>query len=92
MHILDRSKNALALLALSAVLIGCKTEQKQQNTRIFDTKSLPKAAYYVHCETCNWCKGPYKQTQDAQRVCSDHNIQKHDYFKVAYYDAIKCKR
>ncbi len=53
---------------------------------------MPPAEYYVHCETCNWCKGPFKKTAEAQRVSTDHNIQKHDYFKVAYFDAIKCKR
>jgi hypothetical protein len=93
MELLKHGRKAFALIFVAAALVGCKTEQvSQQNTRIFDKSSLPPAAYYVHCETCNWCKGPFKKTQDAERVSRDHNIQKHDYIRVAYYDAIKCKR
>ena len=92
MQLLDRTRNALVLAALTAVLAGCKTEQVQQNPRIFDKSSVPEGPYYVHCETCNWCKGAYKKRQDAERISRDHNIQKHDYIRVAYYDAIKCKR
>jgi len=93
MYLLDRSKIALAFIALAVILIGCKTKQvEEQNTKVFGQKSPSPGAYYVHCETCNWCKGTFKTTQDAERVSRDHNIQKHDYFKVAYYDDIKCKR
>jgi hypothetical protein len=81
----------LGLVAMAAALMGCKSEQSQQNTSIFQNKSMPRSAYYVHCEACNWCKGPFRKTQDAQRVSSDHNIQKHDYYKVAFYDGIKCR-
>ena len=53
----------------------------------------PRAAqvkWYAHCDTCNWCKGSFKTTEDVQEVVSNHNKQVHDWIKVAYYSQVKC--
>jgi hypothetical protein len=52
----------------------------------------PPLRYYVHCETCDWCKGTFKRSQDAEKISREHNIKMHDYLKVAYYDTQNCSK
>jgi hypothetical protein len=66
---------------------GCYTPVDANNKT--DRSAIVKR--YAHCDTCNWCKGPYKRTQDVGSVVTEHNIRVHDYYKVAYYDMEKCK-
>ena len=66
---------------------GCTTSESRNGKG----ELLPNFKYYAKCDTCNWCKGTFKRAQDAQKIVSEHNIAKHDYLRVAYYDTQKCK-
>jgi hypothetical protein len=77
------------LLAPAFLLAACSSSPKLPKYQ--DSSALPpRMKWYAHCDTCNWCQGSFKKTQDVQRVVSEHNIQKHDWIKVAYYDLNPC--
>ena len=52
----------------------------------------PRVKWYAHCDTCNWCDGAFKTSAEVQRTVSEHNIELHDWIKVAYYNQTKCAR
>ncbi len=83
---------ALALLVGPVIfvsLLGCHSNPKPTSN---SEKLPPSMQWYVHCDTCSWCKGPYKKTQEAEKLSREHNIKTHNYFRVAYYDTVKCSR
>lgn len=83
-----------SLITVGALFVaGCQTKTTtQQAEGVFPSKSAAPTKYYVHCETCNWCKGPFKRMQDAKQTASEHNIKLHDYRRLAYFDTEKCSR
>jgi hypothetical protein len=64
---------------------GCSTSRNAVNE-----PRPSRERWFAHCDTCNWCKGSFKTTQDVQEVVTRHNKTLHDWFKVAYYDQVKC--
>jgi hypothetical protein len=81
---------ATGVTFLCLLSLGCSSTKKQQ--RVDDQAYLPRIKWYAHCETCKWCKGPFKRNQEAQQVVSEHNIKLHDWIKVAYYDGNECSK
>ena len=69
------------------ILLGanCSTAPKTG-----EEPAVPRAKWYAHCESCNWCKGSFRTSQEAQEIVSNHNKALHDWYKVAYYDLVKC--
>jgi hypothetical protein len=79
----DLGLTVVALLVL--VSPGCSSTRNAS-----EEPSLPREKWYAHCDSCKWCKGSFRTSQEAQRVVSNHNKAVHDWFKVAYYDQVKC--
>ena len=65
--------------------IGCSSAPKTA-----DEPVASRTKWFAHCDTCNWCKGSFKSSQEVQEVVSNHNKEAHDWFKVAYYNQVKC--
>jgi len=70
---------AIVLLSLGT---GCSTSRQAANE--------PRVRWFAHCETCQWCKGAFKSSDVAQQTVTNHNKEFHDWFKVAYYDQVRC--
>ena len=77
----------IVALALGLLGVGCYVPEKPQG----GGPAKPPPRYYVHCDTCEWCKGTYKTSQDAEKVVRKHNIKVHDYQRIAYFDTAKCR-
>ena len=52
--------------------------------------SGPPMRWYAHCDVCKWCKGSYKTSEEAQAVVTSHNKRLHDWYRVAYFNEVKC--
>jgi len=82
---------ALCLCVLISAFTGCHTPVKEDKKSAKKQSEVPHK-WYVHCETCAWCKGPFKKSQEAEKAASQHNIKEHNYMRLAYYDTIKCSK
>lgn len=82
-----RARFALLVAALLGAFMGCSSTGSQEAQAYG-----PRIKWYAHCESCNWCKGAFKSSDEAQSIVSEHNIRLHDWIKVAYYDTRDCSQ
>jgi hypothetical protein len=72
--------SGIALLLIS-MGTGCKSVEEPRAAQV---------KWFAHCDTCNWCKGSFKTSQEAQEIVTNHNKVSHDWFRIAYYSQVKC--
>jgi len=78
--------------AFIGVLSGCYRPEKPKYKSSSQADNKPRPEYYAHCEVCVWCKGPFRNGQEVEKLTREHNIKKHDYERVSYFDTEKCRK